>query len=656
VIPIVPEKRRDGRSSFVKLITYVSQRDEDKPDMPISPDNPYVRPSRSSAKIFDQLLSYVDRHASPDDQMLLSYEGGVQQVMSGDVVCETNCFGLDTAAAEMNAVALQNTRCIDPVYHAILSWREEDRPTEAQIFDSARYCLKQLGMSENQYVFAIHRDTDNVHCHITANRVHPVSYRAANLYNDVNRLHKACRHLELKHGFTPDNGAWVINENSQVVRAKSDFKSIPRKARQLEYYADKESLFSYAVSECRSKIDEAMHNPQMTWRDVHQVLARAGLELKRKGEGLAVYSIDNPTCPPVKASSVHPDLTRSCLEKDLGEFVPMRNAGRYTLDETDNAPDAIVHEFRYEPNLHARDAQARLERRLARADAREDLRARYEAYKLGWVRPEIDPDAVKQRYQSLSKTFSWQKARIRISVDDPLLRKLMYNIVEVEKMKAMSVLRQTIKEERAAFRADPDNRRLSYRAWVEQQAISHDQAAIAQLRGWAYRLKRHAKTSSISSDAIVCAVADDTPAFKLDGYMTSVTRDGTVQYSRHGEVKVQDRGSRIEIAYGCSDSTDNIAAGMALAEHKSGEQLRFEGEPAFVSQSCSMVTWFNEGGDKPLPLTDPLQRVLSGYAPQTTTAEAYKELFGSAPAAAPREEPASKTQQTNKPNNTYRPQ
>ncbi|MCZ7176190.1 relaxase/mobilization nuclease domain-containing protein, partial [Salmonella enterica] len=91
-------------------------------------------------------------------------------------------------------------------------WREEDTPTDQQVFDSARHCLSQLGMSDHQYIFAIHRDTDNVHCHIAANRINPISYRATNMYNDVDTLHKACRHLELKHGFTPDNGAWMISD------------------------------------------------------------------------------------------------------------------------------------------------------------------------------------------------------------------------------------------------------------------------------------------------------------------------------------------------------------------------------------------------------------------------------------------------------------
>ena len=177
----------------------------------------------------------------------------------------------------------------------------------------------------------------------------------------------------------------------------------------------------------------------------------------------------------------------------------------------------------------------------------------------------------------------------------------------------MAALRLAVKEERAAFKADPANRRLSYREWVEQQALSHDQAAIAQLRAFAYRMKRTQRPAPISTNSIVCAVADDTPAFALEGYATQVTRDGTVQYVRDGCVELQDKGERIEVGNHRVNEGEHIAGGMALAENKSGEHLKFEGESAFVQQACSLVRWFNEGGDTPLPLSDPQQRILAGY-------------------------------------------
>ncbi|HEY3591124.1 MAG TPA: TraI/MobA(P) family conjugative relaxase [Buttiauxella sp.] len=615
MIPIVPEKRKDGRSSFIQLVSYLTLREEEKPEISLSPENPYVRPSRSKEAIFDRLVDYLDRNASVADQTILgTFDDGTQQVKSGDVVCETNCFSLETASAEMNSVALQNTRCIDPVYHCILSWREEDKPTDQQVFDSARYCIQQLGMADHQYVFAIHNDTDNLHCHIAVNRINPVSYRATNLYKDVDTLHKACRHLELKHGFTPDNGAWEVNENKQVVRRQNDFKTIPRKAKQLEYYADSESLFSYAVGECRDNVGAIMADAEkLNWDNLQGELNRAGLVLKRKGEGLAVFSLDDDTLVPIKASSLHPDLTLFCLEPHLGVFP----TSTVTVDaDNSSEPDTIIHvqpEYVYEPRFHARDLMARTERRMARANAREDLKARYQNYKSSWIKPKLDADAIKRRYQNESKRFAWQKARARIAIDDPLLRKLTYHIIEVERMKAMAGIRIAVKAERAAFKADPDNHRLSYRGWVELQAVNHDQAAISQLRGWAYRLKRSNRTPGISENGIRFAVSDDSRPLSIEGYQTRITRDGTVQYQQNGIVQLQDRGQYVEIAHPDAMDGQHLITSLVVAQTKSGEEMRFEGSAGFVRQSGDFVPWFNIETGSRLPLSDPHQRVMCGY-------------------------------------------
>ncbi|WP_010218365.1 relaxase/mobilization nuclease domain-containing protein, partial [Pseudomonas amygdali] len=77
---------------------------------------------------------------------------GRQRLISGGISCETNCFSWETSAAEMNMVAAQSRRCQDPVYHFILSWRENELPTDAQIFECAEHCIRQLGMEGHQYV------------------------------------------------------------------------------------------------------------------------------------------------------------------------------------------------------------------------------------------------------------------------------------------------------------------------------------------------------------------------------------------------------------------------------------------------------------------------------------------------------------------------
>ena len=52
----------------------------------------------------------------------------------------------------MNSIAMQNLHVKDAVYHYILSWQEDENPSDDQVFDSVKYSLKRLGMEENQYV------------------------------------------------------------------------------------------------------------------------------------------------------------------------------------------------------------------------------------------------------------------------------------------------------------------------------------------------------------------------------------------------------------------------------------------------------------------------------------------------------------------------
>jgi hypothetical protein len=58
---------------------------------------------------------------------------------------------------------------------------------------------------------------------------------------------------------------------------------------------------------------------------------------------------------------------------------------------------------------------------------------------------------------------------------------------------------------------------------------------------------------------------------------------------RDGRVELQGKGERIEVGDHRVNENEHIAGGMALAENKSGEHLKFEGEAAFVQQACALV-------------------------------------------------------------------
>jgi len=259
----------------------------------------------------------------------------------------------------------------------------------------------------------------------------------------------------------------------------------------------------------------------------------------------------------------------------------------------------------YDDRLHLRDHQARMTRRLERAEAREELKLRYQTDKKEAKCPSFD---AKNRFRTLSMTFRFRRAHVCVAVRDPLMRKLAWHVLAFEREKAMAELRLKLKEERENWYRSPENRRLSYRVWVEQQALKGDKAAISQLRGWAYQAKRDERTAYLSDTVIECAVSDDIAPVELKGYTHHIHRDGAILYKKEGVTQMIDRGETIEMVRPFENEGDNMVAGLRLAEQKSGEKRVFSGPREYVEKACSLVRDLNEMGETSLTLTDSLQQ------------------------------------------------
>jgi hypothetical protein len=94
VIGKIPDKRRDGKSSFRDLISYCLSKDTAK-----------------------------------------AIHVGHQNILS-----------TETSAVEMEALATDNKRCKDPVFHMILSWREMELPMNEQADEAVSIALAELGL------------------------------------------------------------------------------------------------------------------------------------------------------------------------------------------------------------------------------------------------------------------------------------------------------------------------------------------------------------------------------------------------------------------------------------------------------------------------------------------------------------------------------
>ena len=84
-----------------------------------------------------------------------------------------------------------------------------------------------------------------------------------------------------------------------------------------------------------AEVDQAQH-----WQDVHEIFDRYGLEIKKRGNGLAVYyyndtSLATPSA--VTASQIYRGLSKKHLEQRLGSFVRPESV----LDQLTQAPEML---------------------------------------------------------------------------------------------------------------------------------------------------------------------------------------------------------------------------------------------------------------------------------------------------------------------------
>lgn len=574
----VADGRRDGRTSFKDLGAYLTEG--------------ILQSGENQLKTsWDDLTQYITR-----ESVLNALGDDVEKTIAveiGNLVC------LKTAPIEMEAVASQNARVKDPVYHYILSWPEKERPAPEAIFQAARHTLSALGLSRHQYIIAIHANTDNVHAHVEVNRVHPMTYKAALLTFAHATLHKAAREVEIKLGWSHDNGIFeVVTANGQQhiikvgVRRTMERTAAGAGAKRFEIWNGEESLMTWCKGEPATALKRVIADPKAsTWQDIHVVLARFGLELRDSGgAGMKIFDASDVTpekqgkALAVSASSAFRFMKRAELERRFGPF----KAGM--VDTTSFTPE----------RAYKRDPVKRQERQLERRALRDALHARF--------RKEVD--AIKERQaiarEVIAEVFNddnqpfkeldqryWEMRTAVTKTKDltPDQKKIMHIVNRLN----MQQERRALKGQLAQSRAD--RRTLipklpSWREWVEQQAQLGDEAAISALRGLIYqdgRVAKNAGNASGGTEQTTDAESTIRPAMNAntDPYARTVpnlvwkvARNGRVNYTfTSGEAAFSDDGDRL--AFNRKEVSDEaLMASLRYAAEKWGGELYLSGGDA----------------------------------------------------------------------------
>lgn len=325
MIPHIPDQRKfksNGGTPFNDLIAYIEGEQEQELGSGGEPERPR---QQELSNQFDDILNYatapVDKDTKAEKCIAIRTHG-------------VDC--LATASIEMNEVSSQNKRCKDPAYHIILSWPEHEHPAPELIFDAAEHAIKALGLAEHQYVIAVHGNTDNTHCHISVNRVHPITFKSTNIEWAVKTLHYAARESEIKHGWTHDNGIYVVETNGhgkkQIVLNKDHAnaleKAAPRVHRDLgteeilPTWHDPDSLDSWLKTRVARSLKHALPDLD-SWQALHAWLGNYNIALSDSGGGglrLHATSQDTGEILDVAASKGLRLLKRGDLEKRWGAF------------------------------------------------------------------------------------------------------------------------------------------------------------------------------------------------------------------------------------------------------------------------------------------------------------------------------------------------
>jgi hypothetical protein len=218
--------------------------------------------------------------------------------------------------AEMIVLAEEATRSPMPVHHWVMSWREGEQPSPAQVDRAVEVFLKQLGVEDHQVIYGLHNDTDNVHLHLAINMVHPDTHKVVFVRNDYNRAQQVAALLEHEQGWQAEAGGWWrVNAQGELEQraGPSEYAKPSPRAERMETWSGEKSAQRIAVEEAAPAMLRAT-----SWAELHQHLADAGIRFERKGSGAVLHIGDTV----VKASQADRKCSIGALEKRLGPFEP----------------------------------------------------------------------------------------------------------------------------------------------------------------------------------------------------------------------------------------------------------------------------------------------------------------------------------------------
>jgi hypothetical protein len=505
VIGKIPDKRKDGHSSFRGLVAYCASKD-------------------------------------PSKVIHIGYQ---------------NLLSPETAALEMEASATDNKRCKDPVFHAILSWREMEIPTPEQADEAVHIALKELNLENCQALWVLQNDTQNRHVHIIANRIDPETGRAIIPANGwtYKALERAARKIELVQGWESEqSGFYSVTEDGEIIEKKRRYEpAISTAARDSEAHTAVKSAERIAQETAAPIIRGAK-----TWEELHKKLADQGIAFEKKGSG-AVLVVNGVV---VKASKAGRDISLSKLEARLGAFQALE---ALTVIVRERAPEPVerVNERHVKSNWE-RYKEAREKYFANKRKAMADL--------LEWQKEErlkLKQTQVEEREKTFSVSWKGRGGLLNRTRSVTAARQ------QAEKLNLRDRHNRERKEMKKRFPARFPN----FKTWLD--IAEDDKEALIS-----FRYHRNSVMTEPSEKD------ENTFKFDLRAFSPILGNKGGVAYRTKGgnEAQFVDYGKLIVLSEKCGDTA--ILAALQLANQKWGSAV-IQGTEEYKRKCVEMAIHHN---------------------------------------------------------------
>ena len=317
--------------------------------------------------------------------------------------------------AEMLALAQNSTHSKDPINHYVLSWREGEQPTPAQIEDAVDLFLDTMGLVGHQTLYGLHADTDNVHLHLMVNRVHPITRKVIEINKgfDLEALHRAVARIEHVQGWRRETrGRYRVQADGTVQRVNRSAPAGPEEpvpTHGRNHRGNRHASGEKSAERIATDLAEPTIRAATSWTDLHTCLAALGLRYQRKGSGAVLWVGETA----VKASRAARDCSLLAVERRLGAYQPAPEGLRVAArpPEPDGPEAARWVEYQAAREAHQRHQRTAAQaQRTTQATEREALRAAHRTQRDALWRS-VPPGGWRGRGAELNRQRSLLAAR-----------------------------------------------------------------------------------------------------------------------------------------------------------------------------------------------------------------------------------------------------